>query len=357
MPEAGMARILLYGTDRGRFRDARALLRRDGHEVVRIPALGTWAILEQEAHPQLVVAATSSPGEVLATRRRRTRAFAPPVLFVHLETDRVDEAELEDRLVDRIVSPFQSEELLARVEALVGAYRLLHGDPTEDRATRSHRWSAIWRRVAGPTSPRPRPTVPRLQVATRLAEWSDRRDSFEVGHAERVGALCTLIGGALGIDEREAAILNQAAALHDIGKVVLPAEILHHDGPLDDVQRRMVRAHPRRGAALVRLLDPNPDVERAVLCHHERPDGSGYFGYKGEEIPRAAAILAVAECFDAMTTTRVGPRLPLSEALRQLHSTKGRLHDADAVEALADRLRPRADVIPLSTPTPHSPQH
>jgi len=347
-----MARILLYGTDRRRFREARALLRQDGHEVVPFPALEDWEVLEQKTQAQLVVAATSCPSEVLAASRSRTRAFAPPVLFVHQEADRLDDGELDDRLVDRIVSPFQGDELLARVDALVGVYRLLNRHLLPDGAAEPDRRTGIWHRVVRSRSDRSRPAEPRQEVATRLAQWSDRRDTFEPGHATRVADLCAQIADTLGIDDSAATVLYHAAALHDIGKVALPVEVLHQDGPLDDDQWRLVRSHPRRGAALVRLLDPDEEVARAVFCHHERPDGSGYMGCKREEIPRVAAILAVAECFDAMTTSRVGrPRLSPLDALERLESGKGQIHDAESVEALADRLKPRPGVIPLSSLT------
>jgi len=184
-------------------------------------------------------------------------------------------------------------------------------------------------------------------VRDRLAEWSDRRDSFAEGHGERVGNLCAGLAEDMGIVGEEADILLRAAALHDIGKAALPAELLHRRGPLTDEQRRAIRTHSRRGAALVRLLEPNEQLAEAVLCHHERLDGSGYLGRKGEQIPRLARILAVAECFDAMTTSRVGERLSAEEALRNLASRRAEF-DAECVAALAERLKPRPDVIPLS---------
>jgi response regulator RpfG family c-di-GMP phosphodiesterase len=336
-----MARILLHATDRQRFREVRALLRQDGHDVVAFPALEDWERAEQDTQAQLVVASTASPAEVLAAPPRgRRHVFAPPVLFVHQEADRFDARELDQRLVDRIVSPFQSDELLARVDALVGVFRLLNRQLLADGgAAEPERRS----------SSEPRPAQPGREVAKRLAQWSDRRDTFEPGHAARVGSLCAWLAETLGIAEAEANVLYHAAALHDIGKVAVPPEILHYEGPLDEEQRRLVRIHPRRGAALVRLLDPQEDVAQAVFCHHERPDGSGYMGCTAEEIPRVAAVLAVAECFDAMTTSCVGPRLEPLEALERLELGKGRLHDADVVGALAARIKPRPDTIPLST--------
>jgi HD-GYP domain-containing protein (c-di-GMP phosphodiesterase class II) len=192
--------------------------------------------------------------------------------------------------------------------------------------------------------------VARVEVIDRLAAWSDGRDTFPPGHSDRVGALCRLMAEGLGLDEAEATVLARAASLHDIGKIALPVEVLHHDGPLGEVETRAIRTHPRRGAALVRLLDPDEAVCRTVLCHHERPDGSGYLGFQGEKVPRTASILAVAECVDAMTSTTLSVRHSSGEAVGMLRSQEAGVYDADCVEALADRLKPRPDVIPLSAP-------
>ena len=332
-----MARILLHAADRRRFREIRALLRQDGHDVLPFANLEHWERIETEAQAQLVVASATWTGEVLAASpRTRMSAFAPAVLFVQEATDSLDGGDLDHRLVDCIVSPFQSDDLLARVEALVDVYRLLNRQLVADGA-------------AEPERRQPRSPEPGREVAARLAAWSDRRDTFDPGHASRVANLCAWMAETLGIADDEATVLCHAAGLHDIGKVAVPGEILHRAGPLDEDQRRLVRIHPRRGAALVRLLAPDEDVAQAVFCHHERPDGSGYIGLEKDEIPRVAAVLAVAECFDAMTTSRVGPRLEPLEALERLESGQGELHDADVVGALAARLKPKPDAIPLSS--------
>jgi putative nucleotidyltransferase with HDIG domain len=192
-----------------------------------------------------------------------------------------------------------------------------------------------------------KPLGPYLEVAARVAEWADRRDAFEPGHAERVTSFCAMIGEGLRLDAEETSSLLRAAMLHDIGKVALPFEVLHQRKPLDEPQQRMMRTHPQRGAALLRALDRDDAVADAIEYHHECPNGSGYYG-KGEETPRTSRILAVAEVYDAMTSSRVKERLSRDEALERLEALKGEQLDADCVEALIDTLRPRAAAIPLS---------
>lgn len=341
-----MARILLVAEERARAREVRALLRTDHDvEVVRRP--DAWRSGEQNLEPHLIVAATEEAGAVVDHRGRGGRGFLAPLLFVHEEEDRVAGQHVEDRLIDWLFSPFGDDELLARVEALAAIHRVLHGEPAEAPPAQPGPWARLWRRKRRSSRPDHRPVVPRLQVRDRLAEWTDRRDTFAEGHGERVGHLCAGLAEAMGLVGDEADTLLRAAALHDIGKAALPAELLHRRGPLTEEQRRSIRTHSRRGAALVRLLEPSEALVDAVLCHHERLDGSGYLGRKGEQISRVARVLAVAECFDAMTTSRVGERLETTEALRRLGSRSAEF-DADCVGALADRLKPRPDVIPLS---------
>jgi HD-GYP domain-containing protein (c-di-GMP phosphodiesterase class II) len=113
-----------------------------------------------------------------------------------------------------------------------------------------------------------------------------------------------------------------------------------------------MRTHPGRGAALLRALDPDEEVIRTVLYHHERSDGRGYYGKAGETIPRAARVLAVAEVFDAMTTSRVRAPMDWPEALADLERESGNGLDPACVQALVGALSPRKRGIPLSPVRP-----
>jgi putative nucleotidyltransferase with HDIG domain len=193
-----------------------------------------------------------------------------------------------------------------------------------------------------------KPIGPYLDVAARVASWTDRRDAFEPGHCERVTSFCAMIAEGMDMGDAETGALLRAAMLHDIGKVSLPVEVLHQKTPLEEGQRRLIRQHPRRGAELLRVLDRDEDVAAAVLYHHECPDGSGYYGKQGDATPRTARVLAVAEVYDAMTSSRVREPLSRDGALDGLESRKGRSLDGDCVEALVDTLRPRPTTIALS---------
>jgi HD-GYP domain-containing protein (c-di-GMP phosphodiesterase class II) len=93
-------------------------------------------------------------------------------------------------------------------------------------------------------------------------------------------------------------------------------------------------------------------VSDTILYHHERPDGTGYYGKQSENVPRTARVLAVAEVYDAMTSSRIRKPMPSASALDLLASRRGETYDSDCVDALVDKLRPRPRVVPLSPPAP-----
>ncbi len=345
-----MARVLLLGPDRQRAAGIRALLAGDGHQVNGSRSYKHWRAQERELQPEIVVAALETADAVLAEADRTEQRFAAPLLFIQSEGVFLRDLRLGRRLVDWLVSPFMGEELLARVDALVRVLRIVRGAQGAD-TTR-----AGWRRVGHSVSSwiqsrlpsQERPAAPYLEVAARVAEWADRRDAFEPGHAARVTSFCAMIAEGLGMGEQETAELLRAAMLHDIGKVSLPTEVLHQREPLAEGQRRLIRTHPARGAALLRALGPDDEVARVVLFHHERPDGTGYYGKLASSVPRAAQALAVAETYDAMTSSLLGETVDSETALNILRSHRGSAFAADCVDSLIEGLAPRAETIPVT---------
>lgn len=350
-----MANLLLIGPERERASGVRACLRQDGHQVTWLRSIEGWRAREREILPDLVIAPVGSAELLLNRPGPRARGFAAPILLVQNDTDFHGDLHDDERLVDRVTTPFLGDELAARVDALLTVRQIIRRGPGADRAGEADASGADrgWGRRFGSwirqRLPRDeRPSAPYLEVAARVAEWADRRDAFENGHPRRVAALCDIVAEALRLSHGETTALARAALLHDIGKVALPVEVLHQKGPLEEAQRRLIRTHPARGAALLRALDPDEELARVVLCHHESPDGSGYYGKAPEGVPRAAFVLAVAEAYDAMTSTRLSEPLTAERALTTLEEQKGWRYDSDSVEALVDTLRPRTRGIPLS---------
>lgn len=350
-----MARVLLVGEGRERAAGLRGLLRQEGHHVTWLRSYADWREQERAQRPDLVVAAVESPDELFAAAGRPPLGFPPPLLLVQRESDFPRDFHVEERLVDRLASPFMDDDLLGRVDALVRVRRIVMRSAPADRASQSDRRArragrGMFAWLRGSLPEEDKSETPYLEVAARLAEWSDRRDAFKPGHAERVTSLCAMIAESLGFDEERTAELLRASMLHDVGKVALPIEVLRQRDPLEEGQLRLIRTHPARGAALLRALDSDDRVARVVLYHHERPDGTGYYGKESEGVPRSARVLAVAETYDAMTSSLLREPLTAEYALGQLEAQKGTAFDEECVAALAEHLKPRAACIPLAAP-------
>ncbi|HBX69874.1 MAG TPA: two-component system response regulator [Chloroflexi bacterium] len=141
---------------------------------------------------------------------------------------------------------------------------------------------------------------------TMLANAIEARDQYTRGHVERVTAYAILLAKQMGWQGKRLEELRFGAILHDIGKIHVRETTLRKNGPLDPEEWEEIRQHPTIGASMVKDIPYLIPAIPAIKYHHERWNGSGYpYGLAGEEIPIIARIVAVADSFDAMTTTRV----------------------------------------------------
>ncbi|RII16079.1 Cyclic di-GMP phosphodiesterase response regulator RpfG [Streptomyces sp. YIM 130001] len=173
-----------------------------------------------------------------------------------------------------------------------------------------------------------------------LVQAVDIKDEYTRGHSERVGEASVLIARELGMADARVEVLRFAGILHDVGKLGVPTRLLRKDGPLTDEERRIIELHPEYGHEMVRGIGFLGEARSAILHHHERLDGSGYpYGLQGRQIPEFARVVAVADAFDAMTSTRSYRRgRPVGEALTELERCAGRQFDPRMVWALVRAL-------------------
>ncbi len=171
-----------------------------------------------------------------------------------------------------------------------------------------------------------------LLLTSALGEH-DRRTR---GHSERVRLYSRLLGEEMGLKGDDLERLQWGALLHDVGKLTIPAEILNKPGTLDQTEWAIMAGHAAAGGELAAPLHPflGPFVQ-AADGHHEKWDGSGYpLGLRGEEIPLAARIVAVADAYEVMTATRAYKKPMSSEAARaELTACAGTHFDPDVVRA------------------------
>lgn len=168
-----------------------------------------------------------------------------------------------------------------------------------------------------------------------LCNAIDAKDSSTAGHSERVANLASSLGRAYGVDQGTCDALFVCGLVHDIGKIAVPESVLTKPSRLDQSEQELVRQHPEAGYAILKDLPQLGDVLLGVLHHHERWDGTGYpHRQAGEQIPLIARVMAVADSFDAMSTSRAyRPSMAREQVLAELTECSGTQFDPQLVEA------------------------
>jgi len=169
-----------------------------------------------------------------------------------------------------------------------------------------------------------------------LAGAVDEKDPYTRGHSDRVTRYSVMITREMGIYEEFVEVVRISAQLHDVGKIGIEDRILKKPGALTAEEFDIMKTHTTKGANILRGVAQLKDMIPGIELHHESLDGRGYpHGLKDEEIPLLPRIIAVADTFDALTTTRPYQRAhEPKEALRIIHSLSGKRLDPTAVAAL-----------------------
>ncbi len=174
-------------------------------------------------------------------------------------------------------------------------------------------------------------------TAFLLGEVIAEDDAYTGEHSYGVIALSLEIADELGLDEDERRLVEFGALLHDVGKIAVPKEILNKPGPLDDDEWSVMRGHTLAGEEMLNTIGGSmSDIGKIVRASHERWDGNGYpDGIAGDAVPLPARIVAVADAFSAITTTRPYRRARSPEfAVRELRACAGTQFDPLVVDAL-----------------------
>jgi HD-GYP domain-containing protein (c-di-GMP phosphodiesterase class II) len=174
-----------------------------------------------------------------------------------------------------------------------------------------------------------------------LAEAIDEKDPYTRGHSERVNGYAVLLAKQIGLGRKEVREVHIASLFHDIGKIGIEDKILRKPAMLTDQEYAVMKQHPDKGAQMLSKIKAMKDIIPGIRFHHERWDGSGYpLGMRGEQIPIAARIVAVADAFDAMTTNRPYQKaMPFDKAIGRLLELSDRVYDRKVVTALAEAYR------------------
>ncbi|HUA00597.1 MAG TPA: HD domain-containing phosphohydrolase [Candidatus Aquilonibacter sp.] len=276
MPE----RILIVDDEFAARTALTALLRREGYEV-RETSDGAAALAESaDFRPDLILLDIVMPGMSGFDVCRRIKAapetrLTPIILITGLSAtaDRING--INAGADDLLSKPIDFNELLARTRSLL---RLKHFTDELENAE---------------------------SVLFSLAYSIEARDPYTLGHCERLANMSSQLAEKLGLPEEEIKALRRAGIVHDIGKVVVPDAILLKPGPLSRDETAIMRKHPVVGERICAPLRTFRLVLPIIRHHHEKHDGSGYpDGLRNGEIPLTAAILQLADVYDALTTDR-----------------------------------------------------
>src|SRR5579875_243616 len=173
-----------------------------------------------------------------------------------------------------------------------------------------------------------------------LCQAVETKDFYTRGHSERVSRGAGMIAAEIGMRPDRAEAVRFAGMLHDVGKLGVPTKVLQKDGPLTEEEFAAIQLHPMRGLEIVRDIGFLAEALTGIMHHHERMDGRGYpMGFAGDEIPEFARVIAVADAFDSMTSTRsYREARSIGEAVTELRNGAGSQFDPRMVDAFISAL-------------------
>ena len=264
----------------------------DPHEGVRLYANNDFDI---------VLLDLSMPGinglEVMKKFKEVNKKIEIPVLVVTaLNDDELRLKSLKNGAKDFITKPFNHQEVLARTINLLEV-RLVHKQLNEYNATLENEVRERTREL----------NDTRLDIIRRLSAAVEYRDYDTGSHVIRMSYFSKIIARASNLPETEVDLIFHASPMHDIGKIGIPDSILQKPGKLNEEEWKIIKTHTTIGAKIIGSHQSSllQYARQIALTHHEKWNGSGYpNGLIGENIPIAGRIVAIADVFDALTSTR-----------------------------------------------------
>ena len=236
---------------------------------------------------------------------------------------------------DFVGKPFQQDELLLRIKTLLET-RLLYLQIQSQNQLLEAKVRERTRALE----------EAQIEIIARLAAAAEFRDDNTGQHTQRVGQMSALLATQLGLPDSQVALIRRAAELHDVGKIGVPDAILMKIGKLSAQEFEVIKTHTTIGARilsggkfpLLRL------AEEIAFTHHERWDGTGYAGIRGDDIALAGRIVTVADVFDALTQQRpYKPAWTVGDAIAEIDRQRARQFDPTIVDAFMRVIGHRAD--------------
>ncbi len=292
-------------------------------------------VLIRDKMPDVVISDVMMPGmdgHALTRRIKTDDALRHiPVILVTARSgaEMLNEG-IEAGADDYLPKPFDSVELKARIRSLL-RMRRAEADLALANRNLKMRTSDLVERQRDLF----------LAMVRSLVSALEAKDKYTRDHSSRVTELSLRIARSMKLDERELNDLEMAAILHDVGKIAIPERILHKKSPLTEEEFAVIRQHPVIGENILKPVVELRQIARIVRSHHERYDGRGYpDGLKGQAIPVAARIMAVADSYDAITSSRpYRDSESHNYALKEVIKCSGLQFDPEAVEHFIEALK------------------
>ncbi len=218
---------------------------------------------------------------------KKVRETNPQIIKIlltgHVDTDIIIAAINDCDLFQYILKPFEPEELKIAVESGINKYSMASNNKVFYKELRELFYKTI----------------------RAISNALDTKDSYTNGHSLRVTLYSMILARELNLDDAYMEDIEIAGLLHDIGKIAMPKSILCKNGKLTDEEFLVMKSHPVRGEKIVINIKKLQMISEWIKSHHEKWDGTGYpDGLKGTQIPLAGRIIALADTYDAMTSTR-----------------------------------------------------
>jgi HD-GYP domain-containing protein (c-di-GMP phosphodiesterase class II) len=177
-----------------------------------------------------------------------------------------------------------------------------------------------------------------LGTIDAMSKTVETRDPYTAGHQKRTTEIAGEIARALGLSQEQMNGISMAGAIHDLGKISIPAGILSKPGQISRSEFSLIKDHPQTGYDILKDIDFNTPVADIVLQHHERLDGSGYpNGLAGDDILIEAQVIGVADVIEAMASHRpYRPALGIDIAIDEIKNNRGVMYDSDVLDAAVD---------------------
>ncbi|MBF0152683.1 MAG: two-component system response regulator [Magnetococcales bacterium] len=289
------------------------------------------------SHPDLILLDVMMPVmdgyEVCRRLKGNDSTQEIPIIFITARNEVEDQTRgFELGAVDFISKPFSPPVVQARVRTHVQLKRAREALADQNRLleTRVQERTAALQRLTEDLS------STRLEIIRRLGRAAEFKDNETGLHVIRMSHYCRILAPHAGLSSVEADLLFQSAPMHDIGKIGIPDGILLKPATLDREELQIMRRHPIIGAGIIGEHDSVllETARQVALTHHEKWDGSGYpYGLAGREIPIVGRITAVADVFDALTSTRpYKTPWSLERTLTWMQGEKGRHFDPELID-------------------------